>query len=222
MDPDFWKQRWVEGQIGFHLDAVNPGLLKFWPEMAIQPGSVVFVPLCGKSMDLIWLANQGYSVLGVEVSSIAVEQFFNENKINFQQGSYSGFSVFTASNITLINSDYFDLTGELLEDCCSVYDRAALIALPEKMRFDYVDMLKKIISPGVKILLVTLEYDQHVMNGPPFSVSDQEVHELFSDWSEITLLHECDILPEQERFRKKGLSSLIERVYMINCGAGGS
>src|SRR3546814_8142059 len=79
MDPDFWQQRWRDNRIGFHRDGVLPLLEKHWPSLGLATGSRVFVPLCGKSLDMAWLAARGHRVLGVELSPLAVGQFFDEN-----------------------------------------------------------------------------------------------------------------------------------------------
>lgn len=82
MEPAFWQKRWADNQIGFHQAQVNPYLQKYWPRLQLAPASRVLVPLCGKSLDLAWLAGQGYRVLGVELSRQAVEGFFREHGLD--------------------------------------------------------------------------------------------------------------------------------------------
>ncbi|MCW9012896.1 MAG: thiopurine S-methyltransferase [Gammaproteobacteria bacterium] len=215
MKLDFWKQRWSENQIGFHLNQVNPYLVHHWLDLGIDKGSLVFVPLCGKSLDLVWLARQGHDVLGVECSSLAVESFFSEQKLDFQQAEYKNFKVFNAGNIDILQGDFFDLSKDLMADVNAVYDRASLVALPLDLRKRYVEKLAEVLPVNTHILLVALEYNQQLMQGPPFSVSEQEVAALYESHFEIEKIQQQDILSEQERFREKGLDSLIESIYKI-------
>ena len=215
MKLDFWKQRWNENQTGFHLDQVNPYLVNHWNDFRITPGARVFVPLCGKSLDLAWLADQGHRVLGVECSELAVESFFNEQQIEFSKIDLENFTKYTSNQVDILLGDYFDLDNSHLEDVGAVYDRASLVALPENMRGEYSIQLQSILPEGTGMLLVSLEYNQNLMEGPPFSVSSQEIRELYATSASIELIQQQDILPEQERFRQRGLDSLIESIYKI-------
>lgn len=215
MKLDFWKQRWNENQTGFHLDQVNPYLVNHWNDFGITPGARVFVPLCGKSLDMAWLADQGHRVLGVECSELAVESFFNEQQIEFSKIDLENFTKYTSNQVDILLGDYFDLDNSHLEDVGAVYDRASLVALPENMRGEYSIQLQSILPEGTGMLLVSLEYNQNLMEGPPFSVSSQEIRELYATSASIELIQQQDILPEQERFRQRGLDSLIESIYKI-------
>lgn len=215
MEPEFWLQRWQQNQTGFHLDRVNPYLVSHWQDMGLPADATVFVPLCGKSLDLVWLANQGYRVIGVECSELAVQAFFDEQKLSYQKGIYKGFDVYNAGNIILLKGDYFDIDAELLEDVDAVYDRASLVALPEDMRRHYADKLVKCLPAASRMLLVTLDYDQQRMSGPPFAVNQQEVETLYSDHFDITRLYQHDILAEEGRFRERGLDYLLESVFHL-------
>lgn len=183
MDAAFWHQRWADNQIGFHQGAPTPLLLKHWPALGIAPGAKVFVPLAGKSIDMLWFAAQGHRVLGVELSQLAVEQFFDENSLqpdirDTQYGRH-----YVADGIELILGDAFGLDAGLLRDCQAVFDRAALIALPPELRQRYARELYAALPSGCRGLLVTLEYPQAERAGPPFSVQEDEVHGLFDgDW----------------------------------------
>ena len=215
MEPEFWQQRWRQNQIGFHLDRVNPVLVNHWNRLQLAPQSTVLVPLCGKSLDLIWLANQGHHVVGVECSEVAVQAFFDEQKLSCRQGEYRGFRVFSAGNISILQGDYFDLDREFLEDVAAVYDRAALVAMPFSMRENYVARLQSHLPSHSQILLVTLKYNQQLMSGPPFSVSDDEVHALYQHQFDINLIHHQDILSHQQRFAERGLDYLHESVFHL-------
>jgi thiopurine S-methyltransferase len=215
MDKDFWLERWHEGKIGFHQDRVTPLLEKYWDALELPAGSTVFVPLAGKSLDMAWLAARGHRVLGVELSELAVQQFFAEHGLVPTIGDSRFGRHYVFGSIELICGDAFALDAALLADCAAVYDRAALIALPPTMRQRYADELYARLPTGCRGLLVTLEYPQHEKAGPPFSVEESEVHALFGrDWR-IDLLERRDILAEQPGFIAEGVSALHISAYRL-------
>jgi thiopurine S-methyltransferase len=215
MDADFWLQRWQDNLTGFHQHEVNSRLETFWPRLQLTPGAQVFVPLCGKSVDMLWLREQ-YAVLGVELSPVAVEAFFTENGLEPDHGRQGEFSVCGTDRLTLLCGDFFDLQPGQLDRVRAVYDRASLIALPESMRARFAGHLTDLLPPATPMLLVTLDYDQPQMDGPPFSVTEQEVTELFAPRWSIQRLYEDDILARESRFSERGLSHLSEKVYLLN------
>jgi len=215
MQPEFWHKKWESNQIGFHQPAVNPYLQRHWSDLAIPAQSRVLVPLCGKSLDLLWLAGQGYRVLGVELSEKAVEDFFREQQLQPQISEEGGFKVYRAGAIELRCGDFFALSASDVADCTALYDRAALIALPVPMRERYAAHLLSILPTGLRGLLITLDYDQAQMPGPPFAVTDAEVQQLFgSDWA-VQALEEQDVLSESGKFLQAGVTRLEERVYCL-------
>jgi len=220
MDADFWLDRWLKSEIGFHQDEINLHLQKFWPLLSLPSGSHVFVPLCGKSRDMIWLHEQGHYVIGVEMSPVAVEAFFSENSISFSVTKHRDFSKYQADGFTLYCGDFFYLVPDDIGGVSAVFDRGSLIALPPSMRCAYVNHMQAILPHDSKILLVTLDYPQHEMNGPPFSVGELEVSELYARTGDIQLLHSADILDKETRFREKGLSRLFEKVYLVTHNPG--
>jgi thiopurine S-methyltransferase len=216
LEHEFWHQRWQEGRIGFHQDIVTPLLREHWPALALPRGSRVFVPLAGKSLDLAWLAAQGHRVLGVELSPLAVEQFFAEHRLAPQVHESRYGRHYRAGDIELICGDAFGLDAEALADCAAVYDRAALIALPPPLRRRYVHELYARLPAGCRGLLITLEYPQHEKHGPPFSVPEREVRELYDrDW-DITTLARHDILAGQPGFVADGVTALETVAYRLS------
>lgn len=213
MDADFWLQRWQEGQTGFHRGEVMPLLEKHWPSLRLAEGGRVLVPLCGKSLDMHWLAAQGHRVLGVELSSLAVEQFFEEAGLEPARHTTRYGEHFTAGPIEIILGDAFGLDAALLADVAGVYDRAALIALPPGLRRRYRDTVYASLPSGCRGLLITLEYPQAEKAGPPFSVEQAEVESLFAAPWRPTLLERRDILDEEPRFKAEGLGALDTAVY---------
>ncbi|MDZ7662186.1 thiopurine S-methyltransferase [Thiohalophilus sp.] len=215
MEPEFWHERWENNLIGFHTDEVNPHLRDHWGSLAVKPGSRVLVPLCGKSLDLIWLADQGYEVIGVEVSPIAVKDFFAENHLRATRTENPRCDIWRGESISLLCGDLFALTAQDLGAIDAVYDRASLIALPPELRRRYVETLDTLVAATAPHLLITLDYDPARMDGPPFAVSEAEIQALYSDRYQIDCLQADDALAQNERFRKRGLDWLREAVYRL-------
>jgi len=215
MQKEFWLERWQQNQIGFHQEEGNPGLREFAGNLEIAPGDLVFVPLCGKSRDLEWLQQQGYRVLGVELSSIAANDFFVEHGKDVTITSRDKFQSYCSGNIEILCGDYFDLDAEMFTEVRAVFDRAALIAMPPEMRPAYAEKLAELVLPGTRMLLVTMEYPENQMQGPPFSVPEDNVRNLYGKNFSISVLQENDILAREPRFRERGLTSMIEKIYLL-------
>lgn len=218
MEEAFWQARWAQGQIGFHLQEVNPYLQQHWPSLSIAPGSQVLVPLCGKSLDMAWLAGQGLRVLGVELAERAVEDFFAEQGLQPEVEQQGVLRLYRAAGVEIYCGDFFNVQAEHVAGCTALYDRAALIALPETMRARYVEHLAAILPGNCRGLLVSLEYAQEEMLGPPFSVSQAEIDARLSPYWQIELLARHDVLNENWRFLQRGLSSLHESIYRLQRG----
>ena len=220
MDADFWLQRWREGRIGFHRSDVMPLLQKHWPTLDVPRGTHVLVPLCGKSLDMPWLASQGFQVRGVELAKLATEQFFAEQKLHPQSRTATYGTHYIADEIEIIQADIFEIDKALLAECGAVYDRAALVALPPPMRERYAREIYDHLPAGCRGLLITLEYPQYEMQGPPFSVEEREVHRLFGEQWNVDLLERRDILADQPTFSEQGVSALHTAVYALRRRAG--
>ena len=218
MHEDFWQARWARDEIGFHLDEVNPYLLRYWSQLLAQPGERVLVPLCGKTLDLRWLAAQGLQVLGVELSRKAIEDFFAEQGLQPQIEEQGAFVRFRVDAIELWCGDFFALTAADVEQCHLFYDRAALIALPLEMRQRYAAHLQAILPQACRGLLVTLDYPQEQMNGPPFAVPAEQVQAFYDDCWDVRLLARDDVLGENWRFLQRGLTRLEELVFTVRRG----
>lgn len=215
MEKDFWLERWQRGEIGFHQDEINPYLRQYWSTLNLAPGTPVFVPLCGKSRDLLWLRQQGHPVLGVELSPLAVEAFFTENELVPQHSRSHAFDCCVADGLRLLCGDFFDLGKADLAGVGAVYDRASLVALPPEMRTRYARHTLELLPAGTPVLLVTFDYPQHEMAGPPFAVTPAEVHALFGNQADVTLLAQEDVLAQNPRFRERGLSRLRENIFLL-------
>lgn len=208
MNTQDWLERWEEGRTGWHEPGGNSGLRRYWSGPG--SGSRVLVPLCGKSVDLLWLAEQGLAVSGVELSKTAVEAFFSEQQLDYEVERGAAVDAYRAKerSITLYHGDFFDIRAEPFD---ALFDRAALIALPANVRPRYVRHLNGLLKPDAYRLLVTLEYDQLLADGPPFSVLPVEVRSYWPDLERIAAGNVIDNGPP--KFREAGLDSLVEAVW---------
>ncbi|WP_034293900.1 thiopurine S-methyltransferase [Herbaspirillum sp. RV1423] len=215
MEAEFWLERWRDGRTHFHQTRVTPLLQKYWPTLALPKDAQVLVPLAGKSLDMVWLAEQEHRVLGVELSQLAVEQFFSENQLQPQVRDSAYGSHYSAGNIEIICGDIFKLDAALLSECIGVYDRAALVALPAAMRAQYAQHIYGQLSDRYRGILITLDYPQEQMDGPPFSVDDGEVQAIYSSHSDAVIIDRRDILDKEPKFSERGVSRLDTVVYKL-------
>jgi thiopurine S-methyltransferase len=215
VQPEFWHKRWCSGQIGFHQSTVDRHLKAYWPALKQPPNSAVFVPLCGKSLDLKWLHNRGHAVVGVEISPAAVETFCLEQGIPARRRVCAGFEIFEAERLQLFCGDFFALTPALLGSVSAVYDRASLIAWPPAMRASYVEHITRLTTPGTPTLLIAVEYPEMQLEGPPFSVTGDVIDRLYSGHHSIHELGRYDFAEIEPRLRARGLTELREVCYRL-------
>ena len=219
MEASFWHERWAGDRIGFHQSRVNKRLEEHWPALGLAPPARVFVPLCGKSLDMLWLHERGHPVVGVELSEKAVEAFFVENDLAFEREPDGPFTTFVgrgaASGIRLLVGDFFALDVERLGPIDACYDRASLIAMPEGMRGDYAKHLAALLAPDRVGLLLAIDYDTSRMRGPPFAVPDAEVRALLGGAFDIEELAHYSGPERLGNLAERGLDTLDERVYRL-------
>jgi thiopurine S-methyltransferase len=216
MEPEFWHERWNRDEIGFHQAQPAAALTRHWQDLNLKPGARVFVPLCGKSLDLVWLRQRGHTVVGVELSDLAVQAFCMENGIAARRRTLADFDLYEAPRLELYRGDFFALKPGHLGEINAVYDRAALISWTPKLRDRYAEQLVKLTSVGVETLLVTLEYPQSQKKGPPFSVEATEVERLYARTHTIHELSREDILDSEPRMRARGVTELDEVCYQLS------
>lgn len=216
MQADFWQQRWQNGQTRFHNLEVNDLLLEYWPQLSLSADDRVLVPLCGKSLDMLWLLQQEQKVIGIELIEQALHEFSAENQLTFSRENIAQLVRWDSSDLSLYQGDIFKLDKNTLGSIDAIYDRAALIAWPKFLRLAYAQHLKSLMSKGTQTLLISMEYDQEKMHGPPFSVEQTEIEALFADSCEITLLHDetADVKPS---WKERGMQSLQNKVYKLVC-----
>ena len=188
-DNHLWLEFWRDERTDFHQSVVNPLLSKFWSSLDLAPGSRVFVPLCGKSLDMIWLAQQGHEVIGVELSPVAVADFFRENDLHPVQQQMGTFTVWSAGKLVILCGDYFALDKADLGQFDTVYDRSALTALPENIRDQYVAQLRRLVPDTAKVFLLTVEDAAENATLQQANGVDEEIKTLYSAEFEIDLAY---------------------------------
>ncbi|WP_019605298.1 thiopurine S-methyltransferase [Teredinibacter turnerae] len=208
MKASFWHEKWKKGEIGFHESAVNPALTNHWHALSAAGGRV-FVPLCGKSLDLAWLLSQGVHVIGVELSEIAVQELFVSLDMEPAVSDVENFKLYSAENIAIWVGDIFNLNKAWLGEITAIYDRAALVALPESMRLEYARKLIELSNCATQ-LLVTFEYDQSLHQGPPFSVPESAVQKCYGSRYQLECLESKAVAG-----RLKGRITAIESVWKL-------
>ena len=192
MDKEFWMQRWNDNNIGFHKSEANPVLVQYFEAISLPKGSRVFVPLCGKTLDIAWLLANGYRVAGAELVEMAIEQLFVELGVEPNISEAGNVKHYSADHIDIFVGNVFDISSTILGPVDAIYDRAALVALPEDMRRRYTAHIMEITAKAPQ-LLVTYEYDQNVMAGPPFSVTNAEVKHRYGNSYGLTLVKSKDV-----------------------------
>jgi thiopurine S-methyltransferase len=220
MQQDYWLKAWAENRTGFHQEKANKRLVRFWSQLGLKPQAEVFVPLAGKSLDMLWLHEQGYRVFGVEISRNAVEAFFVENKLEHTiQESERGTEfqgTGNAEGLRVLAGDFFGLAAADLDGVTGVYDRASLIAMNDAMRADYTAQLAALVPPGATGLLLTIDYDSARMQGPPFAVPDSTTRALLGGAFEIEELEHFSGPERLGNLKDRGLDTLVEYVYRLD------
>lgn len=208
MQPEFWHQRWATNQIGFHEGEPNPLLVAHCDALALPRGARVFVPLCGKTLDIDWLLARGYSVVGIELSELAVGEVFKRLARQPERRVVGALQCCCTEGLEVFVGDFFQLTSQMLGPVSAVYDRASLIALPAPMRLRYAGHLRSITCEAPQ-LLITLDYDQQLAEGPPFSVAAGEVRKHY--FGRVPSLLSSQHLPTG----MKGRFAATESVWLV-------
>ena len=213
---NYWLKKWNKADTGFNQLKPHFLLLKYFKTLKLPLGSRVFVPLCGKSIDMFWLLEQGYKVVGVELSAIACEAFFNEHQMAFQTHKTDNFVIYSGQNIALICGNFFKLTQAILGEVDVTYDRAALIALSAEVRKKYVSQIFQLIPLKSVIFLITLTYNPDEIEGPPFPVFEEEIILLYKSKRKIQQLYDGVFKKVSPHLQEKGLKKASEQVYTLN------
>lgn len=220
MEKEFWNKKWQSNDIGFNQSQPNSLMQRYFPELDLKPGARVFVPLCGKSIDMLWLVGQGYQIVGVELNQLACDAFFEENNIPVTISETGDFIIYTSQSITLFSGDFFKINQAIIGKIDAVYDRAALIALPTEMRRLYARHVSQLLEFGTGMLLLTMPYNQSEMQGPPFSVTTDEVNSLFTAHFDIRELYSKALAEIPAFLRARGLLHASEQVWLLTLKDG--
>ena len=215
MDHEFWHARWQQNQIGFHQAQVTPALARQRGVLGTARGSRVLVPLCGKSLDMPWLAAQGWNVLGVELSLLAVQAFFAEQGLEPIVDRIGPFTRHRAGAIEVLCGDMLAVTPEHTGPIGALFDRAALVALPSAMRAPYLRTIAALLAKDARGLLVSFEYEPVTVSGPPFSIDEAQLRALYEPAFSLKRLERNDILDSEPRFRERGVTALFESAYEV-------
>ena len=219
METSFWTERWEQDNTPWHEGRVNVQLERYLDRLDLPPGARVLVPLCGKAEDMWWLLGRGFSVLGIDLSPVAVRGFMHDHALDFDEHQDARFLRLGAEGLGLLAGDFLAIESADLVEVDAVYDRAALVALPAEMRERYVAHLLHAVPASAPILLVSLEYDEAEMDGPPFNVTEAEVRRRFEERRRVEHLGAEQVIDGSGTgLKKRGLSSLIERAYLIEEG----
>lgn len=209
MEASFWHQKWETGDIGFHGHQPNPLLVEHFEKLNLVRSSRVFLPLCGKTRDIAWLLARGYRVVGVELSELAVNELFKELGPEPEIVTVGTMAHYRAKDIDLFVGDVFDLSAQCLGPVNAIYDRAALVALPADLRSKYASHLVDLTNTAPQ-LLITYEYSQPLMQGPPFSVGEDELKQLYGAAYQLKLMERKDV-----EGRLKGKIASTETAWLL-------
>lgn len=210
MDTDFWHARWRENKLGFHQADYNALMVAHFDRLGLARGARVFVPLCGKTRDIAWLLSRGFRVSGVELSALAIGQLFADLGLEPTRSDLGPLQRFAAPALDIYVGDIFDLTGDRLGPTDAVYDRAAVVALPRQMRGDYAHHMHEATGAAPQFLL-TFEYDQSAMDGPPFSIDAAELQRIYGPHYTIDPLARAEVVGGL-----KGIVPATERAWHLH------
>ncbi len=215
MKTEFWLEKWQDNEIGFHREEYNPNLLKWWPAVEAGSNDVVLVPLCGKTLDLRWLAGAPHTVIGAELSPLAVEAFFREIDATPECIVRGEHRLHSLDRLTIVEGDFLKWRELELPRATRFYDRAAAIALPNELRASYLQVLHEALAPGAQGLMLTIGYPQEEMDGPPFSLRPADLHSMTKDLFKIELLSDSDALVPGSPMAERGLTELREYAFKL-------
>lgn len=210
MEKQFWLKKWEDNIIGFHKESPNQLLVNFIQNLELTPNARVLIPLCGKSLDIEYLISKDYQVVGIELSEKAIIQLFQELNIIPKIKKLEKVIHYSTKNLDIFIGDIFDITIQMLGPIDAIYDRAALIALPIEMRINYTKHLVE-ISKNAPQLVITVEYNQDTVAGPPFSISTNELNDHYASFYRLECLESLSIPGGL-----KGKYKAQENVWLLN------
>ena len=215
---DYWQARWHNNEIGWHEALPHPLLVKHHARLGLTAGDTVFVPFCGASVDMVFLAEQGYCVIGSELSAKACQQFFDDQGLSYKQTSLPPFEGYQGESITLYCGDYFSLMPALLGEAKAVYDRAAFVAVTPSDRYAYLNQLRHLMPSVFPMLLVTMYY-QNVHAGPPYNALPNLIQKVLALLFTVELLVDVGDSPVCQHMGERNFVQLREQLYYLTTKA---
>ena len=212
-DREAWLARWREGHTHFHLGQVHPTLMRYVDQVPL--GGRILVPLCGKSLDLGWLKDQGYDVVGVELAEQAVSELFQQLEVEPTRTLDGPFEILESPGLSVYVGDIFELNANIAGTFDTIWDRAALIALNPTDRARYAPHVSSFRKKVGSVLLSVLVYDQQKMSGPPFSVTDDEIYRLYTAYKSVEKLQSKNVTSRNPMFIEAGLDTVTENLWLI-------
>lgn len=215
MEPDYWIEGWEQGRTGFDQSEPHRWLPEHWASVEVANDAVVFVPLCGKTVDMVWLAEQGHRIIGVEVSEIAVVGFFDMVGLTPEVEVIGPLSAYRAGPYEIWRGDLFEVPATVFDRVDVVYDRASIVALPPQIRQRYTQMLSTQLRGDAPWYLVSFTYDQSEMDGPPFSVTLEEIDALLADEFDIETVVDESVIERAAAMQERGLTEMRETLSIL-------
>ena len=219
MEAAFWVGKWESNEIGFHQEAVNDMLEACWADVGAPRGGAVLVPLCGKSLDMRWLAERGHRVVGLEISPLACDAFFAELGLTPRVEMVGALRGLSAGPYRILQGDFFSAGAEDLGPVSAFYDRAAIVAMPPEKQRDYARQLLGLLPRGAVGLVNCLEYPPEAMDGPPFCIGEERLRELLGSRCGVRRLSGRELNLEGTSLEGRGLVGLAETAYRVRVAA---
>lgn len=214
MSNKIWKSMWKHNQFQFHQPIINPLLQQYLPQLQLSANDDILVPLCGKSLDMDLLIDSGYHVIGIELSKIAIQAYFDARNIKPQHEKKGQFIRWWHNDIEIWCGDIFNLTDNDISHVKTLYDCASLTALPSESRPHYVQHFYEKLSKQSQILLITTESaDEHQLESA--SMIDSEVQSLYENYYQIELLHGQSSLKQDPEHPGAAIMPMDEKVYLF-------
>jgi len=215
MEPKYWIEGWQLGHTGFDQADPHRYLPEHWPAVGVAADATVFVPLCGKTVDMVWLAEQGHQIIGVEVSDLAVDGFFEMVGLTPEIETIGPLAIHRAGPYELWCGDLFEVPATVFDRVDVVYDRASIVALPTKIRQRYADTLTTQLRPDAPWYMVAFTYDQAEMDGPPFSVPLDEIDRLFAEDFTIETIVDESAFERADTLKERGITHIQETLSIL-------
>ncbi|XP_013388873.1 probable thiopurine S-methyltransferase [Lingula anatina] len=190
---DGWIGAWERNSTRWHMPNVNCFLEEFLDVLlAGKKAAKILVPLCGKTIDMKWLADLGHTVIGVDGAEKAATEFFTEQNIAYKVepcDAIQGTLCCSMDNkIRIYVGDFFKFNQDFEGQFDAIWDRASLVAIDESDRLQYVNILNSVLKPGCHCLIEAMDFIPSEKSGSPHAIPLECVRELFGNDYNVKLL----------------------------------